>query len=70
MHTVRKTKLNYDQMSDMHNLYDSNCMIKVKGATEIAREAMMRSGWVGGIVGIPSWEKVLSQSMEIRSRCA
>lgn len=41
MHTIKKTKLNYNKMSEMHNLaYEFNCMVKVKRAGEIARQAM------------------------------
>lgn len=44
---ISKTKLNYEKMNEMHNLAcDFNCMVKVKGAGDIARKAMgVWDGW-------------------------
>lgn len=47
VHTICKTKLNYEKMNEMHNLAcDFNCMVKIQGAGEVARKAMeVWDGW-------------------------
>lgn len=64
MHTVRNTKLNYDEINKMQNLAcDCNCTVKVKGAGDITRKATVEFEWAAGRVGISNWETSLRLSM-------